>query len=315
MYTVAMKLARFWTRQPGEATGDNGESVRVSSRGWSNESMEDAAVVAREIAGKVAQRVASGDPKARQYGYGDRPLPEPVIQELRDASGGLSGVITRNAYGALVLNTRDLMFVDIDREGSPAPVAAAVQDIAQELISGLSSLFGKPKPPTPPPVQPPVQPPAQHGFVMDSVVTEIQRVAERNNLSVRIYKTAAGYRVLIFNMRFDPSSTQSETLLREFGSDALYIRLCKMQESFRARLTPKPWRLGMPQPPVSFPFEGANEEARFYEWVGKYTAASARFATCRFVAGFGSGPLDPGLQPLIAYHDRETKIGSPLPLA
>jgi len=303
-----MKLARFWTRQPGEATGAGGESVRVTSRGWSNQSMEDAAVVAREIATKVAQRVASGDPKARQYGYGDRPLPEPVIQELRDSSGASSGVITRNAYGALVLNTRDLMFVDIDREGAPAGVAATVQDFAQELVSGLSSLFGNPKPVGAVPVQ-------QQGFAIDSVVTGIQQVAQRNNLSVRIYKTAAGYRVLIFNLRFDPASPQTEALLREFGSDALYIRLCKMQESFRARLTPKPWRLGMPQPPVSFPLAGPNEEAQFYEWVGKYTAASARYATCRFVAGFGSAPLDPELQPLIAYHDKETRIDSPLPLA
>ncbi|HEV2690536.1 MAG TPA: hypothetical protein VGV35_18390 [Bryobacteraceae bacterium] len=306
-----MKLARFWIRQPGEATDSSGQRVRVTSRGWSNESMEAAAAVAREMARKVAERVASGQPKAKQYGYGDRPLPEPVIQELRDESGAANGVITRNAYGALVMNTRDLMFVDIDREGSASPAAVTgqdvVQDIANELVSGLSSLFGKPAPPTPAPA---LQRPAA-----DGVVTEIQRVAARNNLSVRIYKTAAGYRALIFNLRFDPTSAQTEALLREFGSDALYIRLCKMQESFRARLTPKPWRLGMSQPPVSFPFEGPNEEARFYEWVGKYTAASQRYATCRFVAGFGAGPIDAGLQPLIAYHDQETKVGSTLPLA
>ncbi|HYL74652.1 MAG TPA: hypothetical protein VEU96_10630 [Bryobacteraceae bacterium] len=305
-----MKLARFWARQPGEATDSSGELVRVTSRGWSNESPEAAAALAREIARKVAERVLAGDPKAKQYGYGDRPLPEPVIQELRDESGAASAVITRNVYGALVMNAGDLMFVDIDREGSapPAPGQDIVQDVAQELMSGLSSLFGQPKPATPPM-------PVQHPAAADPVVAEIQRVAQRNNLSLRIYKTAAGYRALIFNMRFDPASAQAESLLREFGSDALYMRLCKMQESFRARLTPKPWRMGMSQPPVSFPLEGPNDEARFYEWVAKYTAASAGYATCRFIGGFGAGSIADGFPALIAYHDQETKATSGLRLA
>src|SRR5689334_19790333 len=116
-----MKLARFWIRQTGEATDSSGQRIRVSSRGWSNESIEDAAAVARDVARKVAERVARGESKSKQYGYGDRPLPEPLIQELRDANGTTSGVVTRNAYGALVLNARDLMFVDIDREGSVTP--------------------------------------------------------------------------------------------------------------------------------------------------------------------------------------------------
>jgi hypothetical protein len=313
-----MKLARFWARQTGEATDASGQRIQASARGWSDQSVEDAAAVAREIATKVAARVAAGQGKAKQYGYGDRPLPEPVIQNLADASGGVAGVITRNAYGALVMNSRDMMFIDIDREGSaapggPAPVAGqdVVQDIANELAAGIASLFGKPKvaglPPTPAPM-----PQAQ---AADPVVAGMQDVAARHGLSLRIYKTAAGYRGLVFNRRFDPSSSETEALLREFGSDQLYIRLCKMQESFRARLTPKPWRLNLNEPPVSFPFEGGNEEARFYEWVGKYTAASAGYATCRFLAGFGAGPVDPALQPLIAYHDQETKVGANLPLA
>ena len=313
-----MKLARFWARQTGEAIDSSGQRIQASARGWSNQSMDEAAAVAREIAAKVAARVAAGQGKAKQYGYGDRPLPEPVIQSLGDPSGGVAGVITRNAYGALVLNSRDLMFVDIDHDGSAAAAPGTtaggqdvVQDIANELAAGIASLFGKPKPAGLPPTPAPI-PQAQ---AADRVVAGIQRVAQQHSLSLRIYKTAAGYRALIFNRRFDPTSPETEALLREFGSDALYIRLCKMQESFRARLTPKPWRLNMNQPPVSFPFQGSDEEACFYEWVGKYTAASAGYATCRFVAGYGAGPVDPALAQLIAFHDQETKVGANLPLA
>jgi hypothetical protein len=202
------------------------------------------------------------------------------------------------------MNARDLMFVDIDREGAAAPAGIA-QDIAQELVSSVFSLFGKAKPPAPPPPAP----------AADAVVNGIQRVAERHNLSARVYKTAAGYRVLIVNARFEPGSGESEALLREFESDALYIRLCKMQESFRARLTPKPWRCNLPQPPVSFPFEGEKEEARFYGWVAKYTAACQGYATCRLVGSFGGGAMEPAFQELVAYHDQETKANSGLPLA
>src|SRR5258708_17287312 len=103
--------------------------------------------------------------------------------------------------------------------------------IAQILLWGLFSLFSKPAAQPPPPPQP-----------VDSVVDGIQKVAARNGLAVRVYKTAAGYRAMVVNAGFDPGSTRSEEVLKEFGADPLYVRLCKMQQSFRARLTPKPWR-------------------------------------------------------------------------
>jgi hypothetical protein len=292
-----MKLARYWTRQPGEAQDENGEPVRVVTRGWSNESLEAAAALARDIAGRVAARVAAGGSSTKEYGYGDRPLPEPVLREFRSGSDGLNAVITRNAYGALVLNTRDLMFVDIDSDEAPEAGAA------HGLVSSVMSLFGKPK-------AEPAAPPS-----IDPVVVGIQRVAEHNALPVRVYKTAAGYRVLVLSPRFEAGSSRSEALLQEFGSDKLYMRLCRTQESFRARLTPKPWRCGLPAPAVTFPFEGQKEEALFHDWEAKYAVAAARYATCRFMGSFGGGHIEPGFQELVDLHDQETKAKSGLGLA
>ena len=294
-----MKLARYWTRQAGEATGPAGERIRVVSRGWSNDSLEAAASVARGVARKVAERIASGQTAAQRYGYGDRPLPEPVLREFRNGAEGPRAVVTRNSYGSLVLNSRDLMFVDIDRESPPQQAA----EIAQNLITGLRSLFGKPAAP-PPPAPPPVDP----------VVAGIQGVAERNGLGVRVYKTAAGYRVMIVSAPFEAGSGPSESLLEQFGSDPLYRKLCRTQESFRARLTPKPWRCGLRLPPVSFPFETSETEARFREWEQKYSASIARFATCRYLGSFGSG-MNSVFADLIQYHDQETKASTILPLA
>jgi hypothetical protein len=293
-----MKLAKFWTRQAGEARDSNGEVIRVLARGWSNESLQAAAEVARQIASTAAQRLATDFSDRKQYGYGDRPLPEPVVREFRDTTETPNAVITRNVYGALVMNARDLMFVDIDRE-NVQPVAA----IAQNLMSSVFSLFSKP-------AAQPAPPPPQAG---DGVVEGIQKVAARNGLVVRVYKTAAGYRAMVVNAGFDASSARSEELLKEFGADPLYVRLCKMQQSFRARLTPKPWRCEIGTPPVSFPFETADAEARFQQWVRQYTAKSAGYATCKFLAS--SGTPHEAFSELVAYHDSETKAGSGLPLA
>ncbi|HLJ48402.1 MAG TPA: hypothetical protein VKU01_20445 [Bryobacteraceae bacterium] len=257
-----MKLARYWTRESAEATGREGP-IRVVSRGWSNQSLEHAATVARDLARRVAERLASGMSPEARYQYGDRPLPEPVIREFQ---GPAAGVVTRNMYGALVLNTDDLMFIDIDREPRHA-------------------------------------------------TNEIQQVAERNGVAARIYKTAAGYRVMISNVAILPGSSQSETLLQQFQSDSLYVRLCRAQQSFRARLTPKPWRVGMHTPPVSFPFETPSDQAKFNHWVARYDAASDRYATCHYVAQAGTRGIAPQFYDLIEFHDQQTKANSGLPLA
>lgn len=289
-----MKLARYWTRESAEMTGEDGSRVRVAARGWSNQSIEDARRLGREMASRMASALASDDFQRKRYLYGERPLPEPVVREFGNGGANPAAIVTRNSYGALVLNTRDLMFVDIDRDDQ-APAAAG-------LFSSVMSLFRQPEliPAAPPP---------------SKVVGEIQRVAESNGLSARVYKTAAGYRAIIASARYQPGVVQSEGLLKQFGSDPLYIRLCKMQESFRARLSPKPWRCDQAQPPVTFPFTTPQEESRFQEWERKYSSAAAKYSTCRFVTIVGGGRTDPEFEELIHYHDQETKANSSLPLA
>jgi hypothetical protein len=226
--------------------------------------MEDARRVARDRARQLAERVAAGLAEKCPYGYPDRPLPEPVLKEFGNGSGTRAAVITRNLYGALVLNTRDLMFIDIDRQ----------------VARG-----------------------------------ELEKLARQNRLSTRIYRTAAGYRVLVTNTNFEAGSSASEKLLSQFGADPLYTRLCRAQQSFRARLTPKPWRCGMRAPGVSFPFATSAETARFDKWATEYALASQAYATCQFVQSCGDGTTVPAFTELIAHHDSATKVQSALPLA
>jgi hypothetical protein len=220
---------------------------------------------AREIAQRVAQRITTNPAQAHQYQYGDRPLPEPVIREF-DASA----VVTRNVYGALILNADNLMFVDIDQE--------------------------KPKP-------------------SQAILDRVRSVAERHDFSARVYKTAGGYRVLIGNTSFQAGSSETEMLLNEFGADPLYMRLCRIQESFRARLTPKPWRCRFHLPPFSFPFETPRAEAENFKWERAYDATASAYSTCSYVTAFGGVRIAPEFEDLVYYHDQETKANSNLPLA
>ncbi len=259
-----MKFARYWTRSQGWATGSGG-AIQVVSRGWSDVSLEDAAALAHERAGRLAKRIADRN-AANLYDYGDAPVPEPIVHDFRPE--GAEAVVTRNSYGSLVLNTDELLFADIDADDRRGA----------------------------------------------GVLDQVARVAVRHAFSFRLYQTAAGHRVMVTNRRVRGGGDEAEAILHEFGSDPLYMRLCRTQQSFRARLTPKPWRAGGPKPPVKFPFEDPGSAAAFRRWEGEYSQRIGPYATCRLLKTAGD-EVDPSFATLIEYHDRETKAASGLPLA
>ena len=64
----------------------------------------------RHLIGRVQQSLEL----ERSYAYGTRPLREEIIQEIHSRAGDITGIVTRNSYGCLVLNTAEAMFVDVD---------------------------------------------------------------------------------------------------------------------------------------------------------------------------------------------------------
>ena len=288
-----MKLARYWTRGEAEASDSNGEITRVRARGWSDDSLEGARARALDIARRVAERISSGFGSKEKYPYGDRPLPEPILREFRDPAGELAAIVTRNSYGSLVLNTSRLMFADVDRK----PEASSGVGLGK-LFSSLFSKVVEPKEPA-----------------ADPALDAMNRVVQRHNLSARLYETAGGYRLIITNSAFQPGSPEAEALLKEFDADPLFTRLCRMQESFRARLTPKPWRCNLANPPCVFPFETAKDQERQSRWEAEYNSKTASYATCRFLNTFGAGSVLPEFSELIQYHDHETKSANAVRLA
>ena len=110
------------------------------------------------------------------------------------------------------------------------------------------------------------------------------------DLGVRVYRTAAGLRVLVTGAAAAPSSDRARELLTELASDPLYVELCATHDSYRARLTPKPFRVGEVALPVRWPFVDEAAKERYEEWVSEYDGRSSGHAVCRLISASGPEP-------------------------
>jgi len=270
-----MKIPKYWAQGVKSVTDWAGQNFTFSCWQSSDLSVADAQQKADERAGVVVQRLAAHEVLNR-YGYGDRPMREEIRQVVAGPAKKELAIVTRNAYGALVLNAAQAMFIDIDfpEQGQGG--------------SGLRRLFGGRQP----------NPEEVH----------VQRVeawaAQRPDLAMRIYRTFGGLRCLITNVPFDPAQPEAQAILQDLQSDPLYIRLCQAQECFRARLTPKPWRCGVNQRPPRYPWPDTPTEMLFRDWESKYEAASAQYTTCRLVKEIGPREVHPEIEPVLSLHDQ-----------
>jgi hypothetical protein len=285
-----MRIARYWAKGKAEAELHSGKRIVVGSWRWSELSQEEAEERANEAARRAAQRIEAGEPLPHWYGYSDRPPREEIIEEIRGADGETSATITRNSYGALVLNTRDLMFIDID---IPSETSSA------RFFRTLKSLFG-----------------GRSDDPESRIREEIRGLARVHpDYTLRLYRTFAGFRCAITNRPVSPGSAESKRLLEEFGADPLYVTLCQNQQSYRARLTPKYWRCGARRPPNRFPWATQAEEQRYRAWEKEYEEQSRQFATCRLVEQFGAQEGNADFRRLINLHDELTRANTELKLA
>lgn len=275
-----MKVYRFWvkgsTRVPFK-----GKVWTVAVFGSSNESPEDAQRDADERAEELRRRMLTGE-WPDTYGYGDRPLREEVKREVHRGDE-LAAVITRNAAGCLVLNTARVMLIDMDVPPEPFNLG---------IVDAIYRLFGKTAPSE-------VARERRH-------MERMERIRERATmygLGMRVYRTPRGYRGLVTSHTFDPTSEETLALLDAFDSDKLYIRLCRVQECFRARLTPKPYRMRMRHPPRHFPWRDAQLEAEYRAWERDYEAKREGFSACAFIEHTGNGSIIREIRDIVDLHD------------
>lgn len=285
-----MRVPRYWEKESAEITTPDGHRVVTGCWGWSESSPDEARQKAVKAAKRLADRLLSGNLPPQHYGYDERLPREEIIDEFTDENG-VQAVVTRNAYGSLVLNTRDLMFIDVDfpplRPTIPMP-------------GFLRKLFGQPEPVRP----------------EDRMLDNIRSAASHHpELSFRLYRTRNGYRVMVVSRPISAQSDEARQLLNEFNADPLYRRMCKNQECFRARLTPKAWRCDAGSPPARYPFESPQQESAYREWEKQYLRRIDVFSTCDFVETIGDDRPAPSLTGLIELHDKLTRSSEPMPLA
>lgn len=246
----------------------------------------------------------------------------PIREEVIDATEHY--VITRNAYGALCLNTQNVLIADVDRSDSSADVGCLIA-----VILGIVALF--------------------IGFgglwwialllVLLSMATlliaQLHSRSHSNNSrekqircfekfskenpswGLRIYETPLGFRLIASHRTFDPQSAEVTEFFRTIGVDKVYARMCLRQNCFRARLTAKPWRCGINDhmlPRAVWPIKEELLPIR-QAWVERYNAAAVNYAACRFIRSLGHDSLNPDVDVVISIHDKLCQANSSLPLA
>lgn len=203
-------------------------------------------------------------------------LLEPVLETLNGTN-----VITRNRYGVQVLNSTSLCFVDVDT-------------FPLSLGDTLRGLFGRRVTPE------------------EKLLQRLRELCMADpSLGARLYRTHHGWRVMLVGDDIAPDSPRMHELFEALHADTLYESLCARQQCWRARLTPKPYRVGIsrfPKPQDSESIHTGQVQA----WLQKYEALCQGKAVCRLVDCLGRSIQSP----MVELHDSLTlATKQDLPLA
>lgn len=313
-------LPKFWTTVEGQARQVDGRTFALRMWGWSTSSLADAAAVAGQRLSQAQAKAAAGQELESWKYYPRLPLREEILAEVVSADEALLAVVTRNRYGAEVLNTDLFLIADIDLpDGTQRDLAGPAP---AQRGGFFSRFFGRrgaePQDPgpasTPPASLAPGEVAATSSPQERAVLERIARYAASNpTLGVRTYSTAAGFRVLVTGGDFPPGTEAAEAVLQALDSDPVYVLLCATHQTYRARLTPKPWRCD--HGALSIPWPHPEElEANSQQWKTQYAEKSASWATTRLLSVVGPAPSAQEAQ-VIELHDGVTRATEDLPLA
>lgn len=278
-----MDIPRYWVRVIVDENNQPTDAHEgIWAFGWSHISLEDARRHGHERAKLIVAKLYKNKFLEHDYPYPDRPLREEIIQE--DEAG--TWAITRNGYGALVLNCNNVMFIDIDLHATPRWGA----------VGRFLNVYRS-------------QP------VREAVGNAVQVMHSIPGLGGRVYRTAAGLRLIITSQTQDPVSDLTQDLLRAFGSDRRYAVLCNAQKSFRARLTPKYWRCKSTRPPLAYPFACDKDKHAYEQWVQEYSQNIKSYDVCELLLEVPSAAEPKVITQIIKLHDQYTLSSPNKPLA
>lgn len=233
-------------------------------------SKSDAENTAIEIAKSIQQRIDHGSSK-QEY--------EAVIKEFVHEKLDENNIITINRYGAKVWNTTEYTILDLD-------------DYPFEFWD----IFGGTK-----------------GYDKKSLILQRlkKKLAKSRSLGddLRIYETSKGLRV-ICKQYLSPQDPKFRSLMSKFTVDPIYAYLCIKQDCYRARLTPKPYRIHQEPIRIKTPLDCETET--YTKWEAEYIRKSRSFRSAKLLETLGS---DFSSDKAILYHDRLCSCSNSDPLA
>lgn len=326
-----MIVPEYWA-EAQKRHRDEARQITIRRFGWSNESEADALMMAEARAADALAQHLRGetvDRRERKAAYNGA-FGVPIREEVLSRHG--PEVVTRNSYGAQCLNTPRALFADIDFEATGRArngliafgilvagsavvglqlhrwaLTAGLFVVSLMLASTLASIVRR------------VAIAARGGASKIARARVLAHVSGRPGWKVRLYRTPAGLRLLVTHQPFDPDSREVQEFFAAVGADPIYVRMCLNQRCFRARLSGKPWRMGItghmrPRPGL-WPVDPARRYLRD-QWIAQYEKAVPAFAACHFVESIGSGIEHQDLLSVIDLHDRMSNaLRSDLPLA
>ena len=306
--------------------------VTIKRFGWSDESQEAAQAMANERAAEAMKLVLAGqklkrfEPKVAYNGAEGVPIREEIV--------GIHGdtIITRNAYGARCLNTPNVLFADVDFKKSETGCGYLIAFFAWSIASFIADAWIHPawlRFATIPAA------PIVGGLVLGRVwlwrqrhntVNEKQKALERieqfsndnPTWSFRLYRTPNGYRILVTHRPFSPTDSEVLSFFAAIGTDSIYQRMCQNQQCFRARVSPKPWRIGIKEhvKPISGAWPIAPEKVPLRNaWVERYEAAAKDYAACEYISSYGYATVHSTVRSVLALHDSLSGAESGKPIA
>jgi hypothetical protein len=327
----AMLIPYYWA----EARFQNkahGKQITVRRWGWSDTSQADAQALADQRAQDAWHRIHSGESLRRRETKDSYGTQEgvPIREEVVSRHG--ENVITRNSYGSLCLNAPRVLFADIDAQWPDAlrirPLGCLFLVLTglllglwqRSLLIGAGIAIGLPWLWS-----------AINGWINHARRPKGEKIAKQQRLEairafsaahphwhLRVYETPAGYRLLAMHDVFDPTDGPAREALAALNSDRRFATLCALQQCFRARVSPKYWRIGYkpkePLPKSKWPFL-LEHLSRRQRWIEGYDRLAPNYAACLFIERLGSSTTHPEAEQVRAVHDQFCQAESGLPLA
>ena len=236
----------------------------------SNVSYEDSLIEVDKCAKLIEDRISSNG-KIVDY---EVDIKEFVINKINT-----DNVVTVCRYGAVIWNTTKYSIYDLD-------------DYRWEFLDLFRSYKGM----------------SQKEIIVHKFKLNVSKCRELGD-SFRIYETCKGVRV-IGKRYIDPSSGAFQIMMRRLNVDWLYLIMCKRQMCYRARLSPKPFRMAIESIKIKSPLDCLSE--KYKNWSNRYFSESEKYSVARLWESIGE---DFSMDHEIVLHDKMTNSISGLKLA